>query len=170
MNLIELRDLYQHMEWADACVWQEVFKSETAQADEKIRNYFYHLHLVQHAWLRAWRRETANTPFPTFDHAASVCDWGRKYYDEIFTHLDSLTDEEIVVPMQLPWAELVEKQIGRVPASTTIAETMQQVPLHSLYHRGQINVRLREGGGEPPTVDYIVWLWLERPRAKWVAG
>jgi uncharacterized damage-inducible protein DinB len=69
--------------------------------------------------------------------------------------------------MELPWAELIEKQIGRAPASITIAETMQQVPLHSLYHCGQINARLREVGGEPPTVDYIVWIWLERPRADW---
>jgi uncharacterized damage-inducible protein DinB len=68
--------------------------------------------------------------------------------------------------MKLPWAELIEKQIGRRPAPITIAESMQQVALHSLYHRGQVNVRLREVGGEPPTVDFNVWIWLERPRAK----
>ena len=167
MNLIELRDLYRHMEWADACVWEAVFKSEPARADKRLRDYFYHLHLVQRAWLRAWRRESPDTPFPTFDDATSVREWGRSYYDEIFAHLDSLTDEATAKRMELPWAEFVEKQIGRVPASITIAETMQQIPLHSLYHRGQINARLREVGGEPPTVDYIVWIWLERPRANW---
>jgi len=170
MNLIDLRDLYLHMEWADASVWQAVFKSGPAQADQKLREYFYHVHLVQHAWLRAWRREAADAALPTFDDAQSVRDWGRSYYDEVFTLLDSLTDQEIAKPVELPWAELVEKQIGRAPASISIAESMQQIPLHSLYHRGQINVRLREVGGEPPTVDYIVWIWLERPRANWVAA
>jgi uncharacterized damage-inducible protein DinB len=167
MNLIELRDLYLHMHWADARVWEAVFKSEPAQADKKLRDCFYHLHLVQHAWLRAWRRESVDAPFPTFDDAAAVRDWGRSYYDEIFAHLDSVTDEKIAAPMQLPWAELIEKQLGRAPAKISIAETMQQIPLHSLYHRGQINARLREVGGEPPTVDYIVWVWTEKPRANW---
>ena len=44
---------------------------------------------------------------------------------------------------------------------------MLQIPLHSLYHRGQVNARLREVGGEPPTVDYIAWMWLGRPAAEW---
>ena len=167
MNLIDLRDLYLHMEWADALVWTAVFKSEPARADQKLRSYFYHLHLVQHAWLRAWRSESPDTSFPTFDDAAPVRDWGRSYYREIFAHLDNLTDEQIAKPMRLPWAEFVEKELGRKPAPISIAETMQQIPLHSLYHRGQINARLREVGGEPPPVDFIVWIWLERPRADW---
>jgi uncharacterized damage-inducible protein DinB len=166
MNLSELRDLYRHMEWADASVWQAVFRSENAAADQKLKDYFYHLHLVQRAFLNAWRNESAAS-FPTFEDATSVRDWGRSYYDEIFLQLERLSDEEIAKPMQLPWAEYVEKQIGRVPASITIGETMLQVPLHSLYHRGQINARLREVSGEPPTVDYIIWIWLEKPAASW---
>jgi uncharacterized damage-inducible protein DinB len=166
MNLSELRDLYRHMEWADASVWQAVFRSENAVADQKLRDYFYHLHLVQRAFLNAWRNESA-APFPTFEDATLVREWGRSYYDEIFVHLERLSDQEIAKPMQLPWAEYVEKQIGRVPASITIGETMLQVPLHSLYHRGQINARLREVSGEPPTVDYIIWVWLEKPAASW---
>jgi uncharacterized damage-inducible protein DinB len=166
MNLSELRDLYRHMEWADASVWQAVFRSENAVADQKLRDYFYHLHLVQRAFLNAWRNESA-APFPTFEDATSVREWGRSYYDEVFVHLERLSDQEIAKPMQLPWADYVEKQIGRVPASITIGETMLQVPLHSLYHRGQINARLREVSGEPPTVDYIIWIWLEKPAASW---
>jgi uncharacterized damage-inducible protein DinB len=166
MNLSELRDLYRHMEWADASVWQAVFRSENAVGDQKLKDYFYHLHLVQRAFLNAWRNESAAS-LPTFEDATSVREWGRSYYDEIFVHLEGLSDEEIAKPMQLPWAEYVEKQIGRVPASITIGETMLQVPLHSLYHRGQINARLREVSGEPPTVDYIIWIWLEKPAASW---
>jgi len=41
------------------------------------------------------------------------------------------------------------------------------VALHSLYHRGQVNARLREVGGTPPLVDYIAWLWFGRPAAEW---
>jgi uncharacterized damage-inducible protein DinB len=167
MNLVELQDLYRHMEWADAAVWRAVFESERALADKKLRDWFYHLHLVQRAFIRAWRNEPANQPFPTFEDMISVCSWGRSYYNEIFSYLEPLSDEEISQTMQLPWAELVTEQLGRAPAPITIGETMLQVSLHSLYHRGQINTRLREVGGEPPTVDYIVWVWLEKPAASW---
>lgn len=65
MNLAELRDLYRHMEWADASVWQAVLKSEAALTDQKLRDYFYHLHLVQRAFLKAWRGELQGAVPPT---------------------------------------------------------------------------------------------------------
>ena len=167
MNLVELTDLYRHMEWADASVWQAVLKSEAALTDQKLKDYFYHLHLVQRAFLKAWRGELQGAVPPTFDDTASIREWGRGYYEEIFAYLEQSNDTEIAQPMKLPWAEFVEKQIGRTPAPITVGGTMLQVPLHSLYHRGQINARLREVGGEPPTVDYIIWIWLERPAAIW---
>jgi uncharacterized damage-inducible protein DinB len=69
--------------------------------------------------------------------------------------------------MKLPWGDLVERELGRKPESVSIAETMLQVTLHSQYHRGQINARLRAVGGEPLRVDYLVWVWLGRPNADW---
>jgi uncharacterized damage-inducible protein DinB len=167
MNLSELRDMYRHMEWADASVWRAVFGSESATGDQKLKDYFYHLHLVQRAFITAWRQEPANAPFPIFEDMRAVHEWGRSYYKEIFVYLDQVSDEEISQTMQLPWVELVTQQLGHLPAPITIGETMLQVPLHSLYHRGQINARLREVGGEPPTVDYIIWIWREKPAASW---
>lgn len=155
------------MEWADAAVWRAVLSAEDARGDQKLRDLFHHLHLVQRAFLRAWRGEPRDTPFPTFDDAQSLMIWGRSYYSEIFKHLENLTDEEISKPAVLPWAELVEKQLGQTPAEINLNDMMLQVPLHSQYHRGQINARLRAVGGEPPTVDYIVWLWRGRPAANW---
>jgi uncharacterized damage-inducible protein DinB len=167
MQLAELNHLYRHMEWADASVWRAVQLSANAQGDQKLRELFYHLHLVQHAFLRAWRGEPPDTPYPTFDNCDSLMRWGQAYYPEVCAHLANLTDAEASTTMQLPWAEIVERELGRKPAEISFAETMLQVPLHSQYHRGQINARLREVGGEPPRVDYIVWVWLGRPGADW---
>jgi uncharacterized damage-inducible protein DinB len=47
---------------------------------------------------------------------------------------------------------------------------MIQVATHSTYHRGQVNARLREVGGEPPLVDYIAWIWFGRPAPEWSAA
>jgi uncharacterized damage-inducible protein DinB len=166
MNLSDLQDLYRHMEWADAEVWRAVCATETAASDQKVRELFYHVHLVQHAFLRAWRGEPV-APFPRFEELRAVTGWGREYYPQMSAHFQSLTDESISTTMQLPWAEIVERELGRKPAAISIRETMLQVPLHSQYHRGQINARLRNVGGEPPRVDYIVWMWLERPAPDW---
>jgi uncharacterized damage-inducible protein DinB len=167
MNLSTLDDLFRHMEWADADVWRAVLASENARTDKKLKDYFYHLHMVQRAFLRTWRNEPRETPYPTFADAQSLMLWGRSYYGEAFTHLGTLSDEQISKPMPVPWAAMVGQRLGRAPESTTIGETVLQVALHSLYHRGQINARLREVGGEPPLVDYIAWVWLGRPGADW---
>lgn len=167
MQLETLKELYAHMQWADASVWRAVLAAEAARGDQKLRGLFHHLHLVQHAFIRAWRGEARDVPYPTFDEMEPLRTWGRSYYHDIFRHLETLTEEQISKPAELPWEEIVEQQIGQKPMRISVRETMLQVPLHSLYHRGQINMRLREVGGEPPTVDFIVWAWLGKPPATW---
>ena len=170
MNINALTDLYRHMEWADAAVWVSVLASESGRADARLREYLYHLHVVQRAFLRAWRGESRETPYPTFDEAPSLMHWGRTYYGEALAHLGASSDEELPRPLPVPWASMVERSLGRAPETTTFGETVLQVALHSLYHRGQINARLREVGGEPPLVDYIAWVWRGRPVASWPSG
>jgi uncharacterized damage-inducible protein DinB len=167
MQLETLNDLYAHMQWADASVWRTVFASGAARGDQKLRELFHHLHLVQHAFLRAWQGEPPDTTFPTFSEMGPLRAWGRSYYNVIFRHLGTLTEEQISKTAELPWEEIVAQQIGQKPVPISVRETLLQVPLHSLYHRGQINLRLREVGGEPPTVDFIVWTWLGKPAASW---
>ncbi len=169
VSLELLNDLYRHMEWADAAVWTAVLASAEGKSDAKIREYFHHLHLVQRAFLRAWRGQSRDTPYPTFDDAPSLMLWARTYYAEAFEHVGTLNDEQLSEPWPLPlqWASIVEKQFGRTPEVTTLGETAMQVALHSTYHRGQINARLRAIGGEPPPVDYLAWLFLGRPATSW---
>ncbi len=170
MNVADLNDLFRHMEWADAAVWTAVRAGEAASTDAKLRETLHHIHVVQHAFLQLWRgvaREKMS--FPTFDALDPLMAWGQAYYGEVFDHLGTLTNERISDPMPTPWADLVEKQIGRRPETATIGETARQVAFHSLYHRGQVNARLRELGGEPPLVDYIAWVWLGRPTPIWPA-
>src|SRR5690242_18875031 len=43
------------------------------------------------------------------------------------------------------------------PAESIPEAHLVQTVLHSQHHRGQIATRLRDLGGAPPTVDYILW-------------
>lgn len=160
-------DLYRHMEWADAAAWTAVMASEKGRADARLRDLFHHLHLVQRAFLRTWRGEPRETPYPTFTDAAALLAWGRTYYAEAFAHLESMDAAGLAAPMSVPWAAMVERAIGRAPGATTVGETVLQVALHSQYHRGQIGARLREVGGTPPLVDFIAWVWFGRPAPAW---
>ena len=69
----------------------------------------------------------------------------------------------------LPWSRWIEQAIGRPPGPVTLGETVLQALSHSAHHRAQANMRLREIGATPPIVDYIAWLWLERPKPAWPA-
>jgi len=46
-------------------------------------------------------------------------------------------------------------------------EALVQVAMHSLHHRGQNIARLRQVGGEPKNVDWIIWLWKGKPESVW---
>lgn len=48
-----VRDLFLHMEWADATVWSAVSATPTALGDARVREVLAHLHVAQRAFLRA---------------------------------------------------------------------------------------------------------------------
>ena len=53
------------------------------------------------------------------------------------------------------------------PCIITVAEALVQVAMHSQHHRGQCMTRLKDLGGEPKNVDWIIWLWKQKPAARW---
>lgn len=96
-----------------------------------------------------------------FDHM----EWA--YYPRGRSYLQSLTDAQLAAPIVLPWSTWIKKAIGRTPGPVTLGETILQAVTHSTHHRAQANARLRTLGVEPPIIDYIGWLWLERPAPAW---
>jgi uncharacterized damage-inducible protein DinB len=89
------------------------------------------------------------------------------YYAEAHQFLESVDAATMATGVTMPWVESYQAQLGRTFLTPTLAETMFQVTSHSTYHRGQVNARLREVGGEPPLVDYIAWIWFGRPEPAW---
>jgi hypothetical protein len=50
VSLDTLREMMQHMEWADACVWRAVLAHRAAVQDTRLRDLLFHLHGVQRAF------------------------------------------------------------------------------------------------------------------------
>lgn len=167
INASILMDMYAHMRWADAQVWSAVTAHRPAAEDQKMKELLEHIHIVQKAFLMLWRGEDITENMPRFDDLASVLKWAKPCYGEAIEHIEAIGEEGLSVPVNMKWAAMIEKQIGRRPEAVTTGETALQVAMHSTHHRGQVNARLRELGGEPPTVDYIIWLWSGRPEPEW---
>src|SRR5262245_41298184 len=129
-------DLFGHMEWADARVWDAALKTPEARSDDTLKWLMLHLHGVQKAFLDAWtsqpfsfRSDYSGTSLE--QEIASV----RAYYPHGRGYLESLTEAEMAAQLVLPWTKFAAKTIGRPAASTTLGETILQSLMHSTHHR-----------------------------------
>lgn len=160
---MSFRDLYAHMQWADAEVWRALGSIE----DDKIHGLLLHLHVVQRAFFLMWTDGPLN-PEELYakKDAAMLQAFARETYRLIDDELPRL-EARLGDIVQMPWLPVFEQQLGRKLNAPTMQETLIQVPSHATYHRGQVNLRLREAGGEPPNVDFITWIWFGRPSPNW---
>ncbi len=167
MDAREFRNLLTHMEWADAHTWRAARAVPAAQTDDRLRWLFHHVHLVQHVYLQAWRGDpfvvTELSSYPDLD---AIANWAHPYYPVAAAFGASVDDARLASEQQYPWANLIEAQF-KVIRPTTMSESAWQVFSHSTYHRGQIATRIREIGGEPPTIDFLAWVWGGRPEPQW---
>jgi uncharacterized damage-inducible protein DinB len=161
------RTLFRQMEWADAAVWTAVLASPAACSDERLRELLHHVHLVQRAFLRMWRGEAVDTQAGEGLDAPALAKWAREYYPEVHAELTKAGAEALDRVVEVPWTARAAARFGVEPRQPTAGETLLQVYAHTAHHRGQINLRLRELGGEPPLIDFIAWLWQGRPAAAW---
>jgi uncharacterized damage-inducible protein DinB len=164
-----IRELFQHMEWADALVWRVALSSPVVAGDSVIRDRLLHMHIVQHGFLRLWRQEPLpklpqHSDFPELKDLAS---WCREYHARAAAFLTEIDDASLEKLIGIPWADQVAAQLGRAAAPVTLGQTMMQVTSHTSHHRGQVNARVRELGSEPPLIDFIMWIWAGGPSADW---
>src|SRR5215472_4855360 len=156
-----LHDLYRHQAWADAEHWRAIAAFDMARNDNVIRKRLHHIHLVQYAFQWSVGDRSAppriTTPDISFE---DLCQYARAFHAGVEPYFETLTDERLSSLIQMQWFQ-------DPPLSISVAEALTQCVMHSQHHRGQNASRLRELGGEPPNVDYVVWLWKGRPAPAW---
>jgi len=138
-------------------VWRAVL---AAPPDDVLRDRMRHIHVAQRAFLDVWRG--LRPEFPQFSSLEALCAFARENHEALLAFVDSNPDLERRPP--IPFRVRIS---GPGVQEGTVGEGMLQVAMHSTYHRGQVNARLRELGSEPPLVDYIAWVWWGRPAAEW---
>lgn len=163
-----ISDLFKQMEWADSVVWESILNFPPAENDLKIRNLLYHYHTTQLVYYCVWNDEPVDVPDITkFENLYSLAVWCHEYHKKVMTFIENADGGKLDWQIILPWKNMAEEKTGKPLGQTTLLDTMLQVVSHSAYHRGQINGRLRAIGGEPQLVDFIMWVWLNKPGADW---
>lgn len=154
-----LQDLVRHKVWANASLLKPIRVLETAAQDEELRKLLHHILLAN----RFWFLLTIGAPFDA------------KAESRIPNSLDDLTAAfRKTHTRELDWvSQLQESEITRlldtpyIPGHKfSVGEAAMQICLHSHGHRCQCATRLRLLGGEPPTMDFILWA-KDRPEADW---
>ena len=167
MNTTELQKLIDHLFWADMRIWNVVLANSASKSNTKIREALFHSHMTQDAFFHVW----TDTPFDipkneSYDNIEAV----KKYADKVSTQLsdyfENLSELKLEEKIEIPWSKYFVKTTGKEAASTTLLDTLMQVIMHTTYHRGQINKSLRELEIDPLIVDYIAWLWMDKPKAE----
>lgn len=157
---ISLRDLMAYVEWANAVFFNAWGKSP-ARDHEELRQRVGHIIGVQQAFLSLLRGEQPEGPpggpppsFAELKTRAATC------HADLRDFVDTLDSEGLSRTMHIPW-------FPDPPCVITVAEALGQVAMHTQHHRGQCMTRLKDFGGEPKNVDWIIWLWKQKPHAQW---
>jgi uncharacterized damage-inducible protein DinB len=155
-----VRDLLAHAEWADAVFFHAWGKSP-ARDHEEMRRRVAHIIGVQQAFLSILRGEAPggppDGPPPSFEELktrAQAC------HADLGSFAATLSADSLSRTVRIPW-------FPEPPCVITVAEALVQAAMHTQHHRGQCMTRLKDFGGEPKNVDWIIWLWKQKPAARW---
>jgi uncharacterized damage-inducible protein DinB len=148
-----LARLFEHLEWADANARDAVatLPRGAPEAASALR-IFAHVVGADHVWLARLRGVPAELPvWPQLDLelATELATRGagelRRYVADVM--------ERGELAREIEYTNSAGQHFrGRID------DILTHVALHGAYHRGQIAMLVRQGGGEPASTDYIAFV------------
>jgi len=151
MDLQTIQELYLHQQWADNRILEAVRAHPSAGQDEDLRKRLNHMGGVQRAFLSLFLAR----PFDIASEMSvpETLDEIERRFSEAHARglqfVRGLADADLARIMEMPWISGLRLTVG---------QALLQVVMHSQHHRAQCSMRLRQLGGSPPMVDYIMWL------------
>ena len=163
------RELAEYNNWADSVIWKSVLANTKSKENEKIKSLLFHLHETQRAFYYLWIQEPLDLSKlgKILSDVNEIAQMGEYVDAGALKFVRELKSERLEEIIKIPWDVYMEKYLGKKPGAATLADTILQAINHSVYHRAQVNKALREMDVDPPMLDYIAWVWLEKPEADW---
>ena len=157
-----LKDLLAHQAWADASFFR-AWEASGFLEDEELRQRTDHLVSTQEAFLLVLKGEPVvipDHPTPPFHGLQQRCQAAHQVYGALGRGLD---DAALARTVRVPW-------FPEPPCMISVSEALLQSCLHTQHHRGQNITRLKALGGTPKNVDFIIWLWRQKPEPRWTGA
>ena len=154
-----LKDLIGHNGYANASLLGVIRQQQAAAQDAGLLKLLHHIHIANRHW------------FLLIVNESFVVEEESRLPDSLETiagQFKAICDREILWVSQIAETDLARRlESPFLPGlNVLVAEAMIQVCLHSAAHRAQCAIKLRELGGEPPMIDFILWL-KDRPSPNW---
>lgn len=143
-----LRKLIDHLKWADKATVDAL--RATPGTDTRALTVYAHVLGAEAVWLArlAGRKpDVAVWPTLTIDEAEQLAARNAGDFDELVSQL-ATDDADRAIDYR--------NSAGR-EFRDTIEDILLHVALHGSYHRGQVSLIVRGGGGEPAPTDYIAF-------------
>jgi uncharacterized damage-inducible protein DinB len=146
--LNSIRKMWDHCAWADRLLFDALNKASDA---ESAWTEYSHILGAEETWLSRLEKRPARAaiwPNLTRHETASLREAVVSGYA---SYLKTL--EESALTQKIEYTN----SAGRT-FETSRADILVHVALHGQYHRGKINLLLRQSGAEPLAVDYIAFV------------
>ena len=144
-----LHKLVAHLKWADAAALGAL--RESPGSDPHALLLYAHVLGAEAVWLAriAGRaQDVAVWPTLTLDGATALA---RRNAEELAEIVASSTPEDLA-------REVTYRNSAGAEFRTALEDILLHVFLHGSYHRGQVALVIRGGGGDPAPTDYIAFI------------
>lgn len=144
-RVAQIKRLFEHLAWADASLAQAVLLPDPPA--EAVREYA-HVAGAAEVWLsRLQHRESTVGVWPELD-ATGAASLAARTAAGYLAFIETLDDGMLDAPVTYT------NTAGKAFA-TPLGDILLHLAMHGQYHRGKVNLLLRQAGAEPEPVDFI---------------
>ena len=143
--LTTIRKLWAHLAWADGILLEAL---QTGPAPEGAVREFAHILGAEEVWLARLEQRPSRTPvWPDLPlgQVASLAGMLRRNYQSFLDRLDDRALERVVAYTNTAGQSF----------ENSVEDILLHVALHGQYHRGKVNLLLRQEEHPPAPTDYI---------------
>jgi uncharacterized damage-inducible protein DinB len=145
--LTEIRRLWAHARWADTALLGALSESSPPEALGELA----HVVAAEEVWLARLEQRPSRVPVWPVLTLTELHPLAARVHDDLSGYLASLDDAA------LPRLVRYTNSAGRT-FENTVADILLHAALHGQYHRGKINLLLRQAGLNPAPTDYIAFV------------
>lgn len=142
-----IRKLWAHVVWADQVILAAI---QSGRASGETVKEFAHILGASEIWLARLTGRPSRTPVWPDVPVAGLPALATIVHDGYRDYLASLDGKELE-------RVAAYTNTAGVPFTTPVRDILLHVVLHAHYHRGKINLLLRQAGLDPAPADYIAF-------------